>query len=83
MPCILYEKVFDSSDKLNEVKLIKVMNVGTKKSPTMPVWPGQYGVEALLMVISAFKKVSRALSIEGKELYENFDQCISGVGETI
>mmetsp|Transcript_4341 Transcript_4341/g.7586 ORF Transcript_4341/g.7586 Transcript_4341/m.7586 type:complete len:389 (-) Transcript_4341:112-1278(-) len=82
LPCIVYEKAFDQSTKFRDVKLVQEFDDGTKKSRIIPVFSGEYGAEALLWVVSSFQKASAVLAYENADLFDNFDQCVSGVGET-
>mmetsp|Transcript_4626 Transcript_4626/g.8025 ORF Transcript_4626/g.8025 Transcript_4626/m.8025 type:complete len:250 (+) Transcript_4626:93-842(+) len=83
LPCITYKKSFDQTVKFREVKLTRDFDNGTRKSRYIPVFTGEYGIEALLMVVTSFTKAASVLVFENAELFDNFDQCVSGVAETM
>ena len=70
LPCIVYDKTYSAEAKWDKVKLSQNFDDGSKRTRTVPVFDGEYGIEALLMVVNKFKKAAAHMEWTDDELFD-------------
>ena len=78
-PAVTYEKAWDATEEVRQVKLTQEYVDGSHKEIKVPIDDGSKGVEYLIVVVvSEFDDAAADLDYEDEELFVNFGRVLKG-----